>query len=414
MTTITVYQLTDENDFEPVGRVEDGAIVAGEDALTAIERRDVWENMAPERLAARFNGPRVLATITDDGSVEDGETTDQAADMVALDDVPVSTKEMAAIAASDPAWSEAVTSAGDRAWANRETHEIVVKSATPEGVPDGYTYVPPDQQPPEDAEVTESPHGGTYTDASTDDLEPDDELGDVEVTTMSAEEMSESTTRFMDENPRMAEFMSDKDPEDLEDHDIITTEEYDAGAAVSPDGDIQNVHAHEDAPSGVGEKLLIEAIERGGRTLDNYDTLLSDIYIRNGFRETARMEFDRELAGDNWDYDQFGEPDVTFMAYQPDEQYEETDNYTDDWVGAKEASREAADFDAPAPGEDTNTTTQAMSDFEPTTAQELIDDAVKRKGADYVRENFEAFVKPAKIMGYDIDREDVEIREPDA
>ena len=45
--------------------------------------------------------------------------------------------------------------------------------------------------------------------------------------------------------------------------------------------------------------------------------------------------------------------------------------------------------------------------------QDLVDEAVERKGAEYIRENFEAYVGPAKIMGYDISREDVEIPKPD-
>lgn len=52
------------------------------------------------------------------------------------------------------------------------------------------------------------------------------------------------------------------------------------------------------------------------------------------------------------------------------------------------------------------------SDFEPTTPQELVDAAVERKGVEYIRENFDAHFAPTKIMGYDINREDVKIREP--
>jgi len=47
------------------------------------------------------------------------------------------------------------------------------------------------------------------------------------------------------------------------------------------------------------------------------------------------------------------------------------------------------------------------------TPQQLIDEAVKRKGSEYIRENFEAYVKPAKLLGYDISREDVEIPDDD-
>ncbi len=51
-------------------------------------------------------------------------------------------------------------------------------------------------------------------------------------------------------------------------------------------------------------------------------------------------------------------------------------------------------------------------DIDPATPQELVDEAVERKGAEYIRENFEAHFKPAKLLGLEINREDVEIREP--
>ena len=40
--------------------------------------------------------------------------------------------------------------------------EVEGKAETPEGVPEGYEYVPPDEEPPEDYDVVESPNGATY------------------------------------------------------------------------------------------------------------------------------------------------------------------------------------------------------------------------------------------------------------
>ena len=47
-----------------------------------------------------------------------------------------------------------------------------------------------------------------------------------------------------------------------------------------------------------------------------------------------------------------------------------------------------------------------------TTAQDIVDSLVDRKGIEEVRENFEQLTAPVAIMGIEIDREDVEIREP--
>jgi hypothetical protein len=61
--TVVVQRLTEESEFEEVGRVDDGEIIAGEDALTAIDREHVWTSYSEEELADRFNGPRVMAAI---------------------------------------------------------------------------------------------------------------------------------------------------------------------------------------------------------------------------------------------------------------------------------------------------------------------------------------------------------------
>lgn len=107
--TVVVQELTDDDEFREVGRVDDGEIVDGAEELEAIDDREVWETSDPAELQARFDGPYVIAGVVD-------ETESEA----------VSTK------------------------------------ATPEGVPEGYNYVGPDEEPPEDHDVVESPAGATY------------------------------------------------------------------------------------------------------------------------------------------------------------------------------------------------------------------------------------------------------------
>lgn len=46
--------------------------------------------------------------------------------------------------------------------------DTIETEATPEGVPDGYNYVPPGEEPPEGAETVESPQGATYVEPNPD------------------------------------------------------------------------------------------------------------------------------------------------------------------------------------------------------------------------------------------------------
>jgi hypothetical protein len=47
------------------------------------------------------------------------------------------------------------------------------------------------------------------------------------------------------------------------------------------------------------------------------------------------------------------------------------------------------------------------------TPQEIVNAAVERKGAEYIRENFEAYFAPVRIMGIRIHRSQVEIPDDD-
>ena len=92
-------------------------------------------------------------------------TASQAADTdrplyVALSDVTVSRGELHAIANNDPAW-EHVSVMGGVGWHNTATEEVIY-AATPEGVPDNYVYVAPDEDVGDEYDVVTSPQGATY------------------------------------------------------------------------------------------------------------------------------------------------------------------------------------------------------------------------------------------------------------
>lgn len=353
----------------------------------------------------------------------------QELDRVDVADLPVDAEAMMAIESEYGEWRAYEAADGSLGWVNDDTGEYVM-AATPEGVPDNYVYVAPGEDVPDDADVTESPSGGTYRsptpgEAGSDVRAPEgpgraaitaedldsptnDELPDVDTVNVSPEQFNDSVSELLENEPKKGAFLSEHPPDELEDHTLLTTENGQGGVAVSPGGDIQNLHTHPDAPSGTGEALLREAVANGGRTLDNYDTFLTQLYARNGFREDARMDFNPEHAPDEWDYDQFGQPDVVFMSYQPDEEYESTDERVagDEWGDAKQRSAENADRDAPAPAGgdyDGATTTAAMTDENneydaQADVQGMIDRAVERDGEEYVAENIDQLLAGLDVV----------------
>lgn len=109
--------------------------------------------------------------------------------------------------------------------------------------------------------------------------------------------------------------------------DAPTLEEAEAGtlistgqgfALVSPDGDIKGLFKLPDSNQrGVADSLLFAAILSGGRKLDNFDTYLTKVYIRAGFRIAARTKFNPDFAPIGWNAAEHGYPDVVTMIYDP-------------------------------------------------------------------------------------------------
>jgi hypothetical protein len=148
-------------------------------------------------------------------------------------------------------------------------------------------------------------------------------------------------------------------PDDIKSHKLILLHDGKVGAAVSPEGDIQNVF-NNGGPKGAGIDALADAIDLGGNTLDCYDDYLPNLYAQMGFVETGRMKFDREYAPKDWNYEADGEPDVVFMARigyaagkseavarakgdrKKWKSHEKSTVYYDDWDKAKADSRGAA------------------------------------------------------------------------
>lgn len=173
------------------------------------------------------------------------------------------------------------------------------------------------------------------------EAEPDEGTPAIDWVEAAPEDFNSAVEAFIDDNPEMGAYLTEHPPEELADHQLYLSEDGGAGAAVSPEGDIQNVFNHT-GPSGAGEAALQKAIEEGGRTLDCYDGFLPGLYKDNGFAETARQEFVADYAPDALEYDPEDPPDVVFMHYEPEGDTSETSEYIDDWGQAKQLSRDRA------------------------------------------------------------------------
>lgn len=106
--------------------------------------------------------------------------------------------------------------------------------------------------------------------------------------------------------------------EDYRDMRLFLTEDGKSGFALKGD-DIVSVFSGQ---KGASTALLQLAVQEGGRRLDAFDTVLTNIYATNGFRAVARLAWNDEYRPDDWNkatFKQFngGEPDVVFMVYDP-------------------------------------------------------------------------------------------------
>lgn len=94
------------------------------------------------------------------------------------------------------------------------------------------------------------------------------------------------------------------------------------GFLIDSEGSICSLFAERVAPRGAGHALMLVAIAAGGRSLDHFDTYLSDFYSVRGFEETRRLAWDDQYMPADWDKEYWrkyndGEPDVVFRKYVP-------------------------------------------------------------------------------------------------
>ena len=115
---------------------------------------------------------------------------------------------------------------------------------------------------------------------------------------------------------------------------VYSPEEYaDMRMFLSPDGksgfalkgnDLVSVFKGDTQDKRVAHAMVPLAIQEGAVTGDAFDTVLPKIYGDHGLKTVARLPWDDSQAPSDWDKKTFsesnnGEPDVAFMAYDPDD-----------------------------------------------------------------------------------------------
>ena len=130
--------------------------------------------------------------------------------------------------------------------------------------------------------------------------------------------------------------------EDYEGMRLFVTKDGMAGFALKGDDIVSAFKSPKSNDRGVAFSMVRMGVALGGRRLDAFDTVLPSIYSVSGFRAIARMRWNDDYAPDDWSKETFkafnnGEPDVVFMAYDPnrDGVYEPDEGeYTDDYDDA--------------------------------------------------------------------------------
>ena len=118
---------------------------------------------------------------------------------------------------------------------------------------------------------------------------------------------------------------------------LFLTQDGKGGIALNGDEIVSGFMAPDavDSNSGAVLSMVDKMVELGGRRLDAFDTVLPQLYARAGFKPVARLKWNDEYAPSveggaarDWDkaqYERFngGEPDVVFMAYDPERRWSE-------------------------------------------------------------------------------------------
>jgi hypothetical protein len=102
---------------------------------------------------------------------------------------------------------------------------------------------------------------------------------------------------------------------DLKDRHVFMSKDGKTGYTIDQNGDLGNVFNLPGGEKGRGSRAVVDAIQRGAKTLDCFDGFLPQFYVDHGFVPVARLKFDPAQAPATWEK-RFGTPDVVFMRYE--------------------------------------------------------------------------------------------------
>lgn len=132
--------------------------------------------------------------------------------------------------------------------------------------------------------------------------------------------------------------------DDYTDINLYLSEDGESGFGIKPNGDIVSVFSSKKVKGRAHHLLEMAIYEGGGRQLDCFDIYLTKIYEAHGFKPVAKMKWNDEYIPEGWNKDNFkdynnGEPDVVFMAYDPNNDIEKQHESLEDTMEEIEKKR---------------------------------------------------------------------------
>ena len=138
--------------------------------------------------------------------------------------------------------------------------------------------------------------------------------------------------------------------DDYTDINLYLSEDGESGFGIKPNGDIVSVFSSKKVKGRAHHLLEMAVYEGGGRQLDCFDIYLTKIYEAHGFKPVAKMKWNDEYIPEGWNKDNFkdynnGEPDVVFMAYDPNNDIEKKKKKAEEKYGKKNEIPYIIDYD---------------------------------------------------------------------
>jgi hypothetical protein len=111
-------------------------------------------------------------------------------------------------------------------------------------------------------------------------------------------------------------------PDDYKGMRLFLTADDKIGFALKGNDIVSCFKSPDTTAQGAAHVMLALAVQQGGRKLDAFDTVLPELYSKNGFRAASRLAWDESQKPAGWDKETFkafngGQPDVVFMVYDP-------------------------------------------------------------------------------------------------